>query len=147
MSRMTPPFDLPAWLPWWVPLLLLVPTLLWVLAFLLVPFSVIGVKGRLDGLEARLDEIQTEIRTLALRLPESVHSVDFDELYTAPEPTEPARRPAVIMRPPIPPAARDLQPPDISRDAPAPSSVPRNPRRMETPRREGRMEPRIDWPR
>lgn len=144
---MTPPFDLPVWLPWWVPLLLLVPALLWVLAFLLVPFSVIGVKGRLDGLEARLDEIQAEIRTVALRLPESVHSVDFDELYTAPEPADPVRRAPVITRPPIPPAARDLEPPDLSRDAPAPNSVPRNPRRAESPRREGRMEPRIDWPR
>ena len=47
--------------PLWVPLVILVPTLLWGLAFLLVPFSVIGVKSRLDGLEARLDEIQAEI--------------------------------------------------------------------------------------
>ena len=137
---MTMPFDLPLWLPWWVPLVLLVPTLLWGLAFLLVPFSVIGVKSRLDGLEARLDEIQAEIRTLALRLPESVQSVDFDELYTAPEPIEP-RRPPVMTRPPIPPAAHELDP-----DEP-PGSPPRNTRRNEPPRREGRMEPRLDWPR
>ncbi|MGH7154849.1 MAG: hypothetical protein ACREF3_13060, partial [Acetobacteraceae bacterium] len=64
-----------------------------------------------------------------------------------PEPAEPVPRSAVMTRPPIPPAARDLQPPDLSRDAPAPTSVPRNPRRTEPPRREGRMEPRIDWPR
>ncbi len=35
-----------------------------------MPFSVIGVKGRLEGVEARLDEIQGEIRSLALRLPD-----------------------------------------------------------------------------
>ena len=57
------PFDLPTWLPWWVPLVILIPILLWLLAFLLVPFSVIGVKGRIDGLEARLDEIHTDLRT------------------------------------------------------------------------------------
>ncbi len=140
---MTMPFDLPLWLPWWVPLVLLVPTLLWGLAFLLVPFSVIGVKSRLDGLEARLDEIQAEIRTLALRLPESVQSVDFDELYTAPEPIEP-RRPPVMTRPPIPPAAHELDP-DEPREPPG--SPPRITRRNEPPRREGRMEPRLDWPR
>ncbi len=43
---------------------------LFALAFLAMPFSVFGLKGRLDGVEARLDEIQREIRSLALRLPE-----------------------------------------------------------------------------
>ena len=37
-----------------------------------MPFSVFGVKGRLDGVEARLDEIQAEIRALSLRLPEPI---------------------------------------------------------------------------
>ena len=55
---MTLPFTLPDWLPWWVPIVLLVPALLYVLAFLFMPFSVIGVKSRLEVIEARLDEIQ-----------------------------------------------------------------------------------------
>jgi len=144
---MTLPFNLPLWLPWWIPLVLLVPALLWILAFLLVPFSVIGVKSRLDGLEARLDEIQAEIRTLALRLPEAARAVDFDELYTAPEPPEPQRRAPVITRPPIPPAAHELEEHEPSRDAPSPGSLPRTGKRPEAPRREGRLEPRLDWPR
>ena len=67
---MTWPFTLPTWLPWWVPIAVLVPGTLYALLFLLMPFSVFGLKGRIDTLEARLDEIQGEIRALILRLPE-----------------------------------------------------------------------------
>ena len=79
---MTLPFTLPDWLPWWVPIVLLVPALLYALAFLFMPFSVIGVKGRLEVIEARLDEIQGEIRSLALRLPEPSRALDFEEVYS-----------------------------------------------------------------
>src|SRR3954471_9377829 len=68
---MTLPISLPDWLPSWVPIAVLVPALLYLLVFLLMPFSVIGVKGRLEAIEERLDEIQGEIRTLGLRMPES----------------------------------------------------------------------------
>src|SRR6185312_15235226 len=103
------PFALPDWLPWWVPVVLLVPVLLYALAFLFMPFSVIGVKGRLDVIDARLDEIQNEIRHLALRMPEGAQQVDFDEIY-APEPrVEPALNARSSARPPIPPAAHELE--------------------------------------
>ena len=39
-------------------------------AFLMMPFSVFGLKSRLDAIEAQLDDVQQEIRSLALRLPE-----------------------------------------------------------------------------
>ncbi|MDE2517425.1 MAG: hypothetical protein KGL12_15470, partial [Rhodospirillales bacterium] len=92
---MTLPFALPDWLPWWVPILLLVPTLLYALAFLFMPFSVIGVKSRLEAIEARLDEIQGEIRHLALRLPEPARAPEYDESYTLPTapPADPRRAP------------------------------------------------------
>ena len=67
---MTIPFTLPDWVPAWVSFALVVIAALFLLAFLLMPFSVFGLKGRLEGVEARLDEIQGEIRSLALRLPE-----------------------------------------------------------------------------
>src|SRR5579863_9608681 len=106
---MTLPFTLPDWLPWWVPIVLLVPALLYALAFLFMPFSVIGVKSRLDVIEARLDEIQGEIRHLALRLPETGRAADYAEIY-APEPTvQPRRAPQVSPRPPIPPATHELE--------------------------------------
>jgi len=146
------PFALPDWMPWWAPTIVLVLALLWVLAFLIVPFSVIGVKSRLDGLEARLDEIQAEIRTLVLRLPDAGHAVEFDDLYAAPpgEP-EPApyRRPHPFARPPIPPAAHQLDEPGHPLAAPVPPAGPGRQRRPEPPRppRDGRTEPRLDWPR
>ena len=92
---MNSPLPLPDWVPWWVHLVLLLAILLFGLLFLLMPFSVFGVKARLEGVEARLDEIQGEIRSLALRLPEPLA-----EDYADSE--ERAYRAA---RPPIPPAA------------------------------------------
>lgn len=135
---MTLPFAFPDWMPWWVPVVLLVPALLYLLAFLFMPFSVIGVKSRLDVLEARLDELHNEIRHLALRLPEMGEPVDFDEIYN-PEPVEQARREPVITRPPIPPASHELEGGGrgYGGDRPAPSPQERPMRR----------EPRLDRPR
>jgi len=134
---MTLPFPVPDWLPWWVPLVLLVPTLLYVLAFLFMPFSVIGVKSRLDVLEARLDELHNEVRHIALRLPDMAGTpVDYDDVYQ-PEPTEPVRRTPVITRPPIPPAAHELDGGGRGADRGAPSPQARPARR----------EPKLDWPR
>jgi hypothetical protein len=134
---MTFPLSLPDWLPWWVPLAVLVPVLLYVAVFLMMPFSVFGLKGRLDLLDARLDEIQSEIRTLSLRLPDVTEA--------------PPRRRDAAARPPIPPAA------------PSPSDLPRRPlaprdsaedwedEPREAPRRGRgpgeRSEPRLGWPR
>ena len=143
---MTLPFAVPDWLPWWVPTILLVLGLLWLLAFLLVPFSVIGLKTRADGLEARLDEIQAEIRRLTLRLPDPARPVEFDELYAAPPP-EPSRR-APSSRPPIPPAAYELD--DAANSVSAPESpliTGLRPRRGDgRGAREERTEPRLGRP-
>ena len=59
-------------LPDWTGPLALLVLLLVGLAYLLMPFSVFGVKGRLESVEAQLDEIQSELRQLAMRLPEPV---------------------------------------------------------------------------
>ena len=99
------PFDLPEWLPWWAPLIAILPLALFVLAFLLMPFGVFGVKGRLDQIELRLDDIQAEIRTLALRLPEIRAAAIVDEPDFHPPPMRRgAELAAVPERPPIPPA-------------------------------------------
>ena len=119
---MTPPLPLPDWVPPWAQLALLVAALLFGLMFLLMPFAVFGVKGRLDLLEARLDEIQGEIRSLALRLPEP----DGDDVPARPSNSAlpggrgghaNSGRPATdyedyaVQRPPIPPAPQDRRPP------------------------------------
>ena len=61
---------LPNWVPWWGQLAILVVAILFGLAFLMMPFAVFGLKGRLDFLEAQLDDIHAEIRMLAMRLPD-----------------------------------------------------------------------------
>ena len=155
---MTLPFSLPDWLPWWVPLAVLVPALLYLLIFLLMPFSVFGLKRRLDAIEARLDEIHGEIRSLVLRVPE-LRGGWTDQPPIAPVPRAEPARPA---RPPIPPAP--VQPPRRpaepgtrapppafdTEEAPAESEDdPAAPRRRPVlrPARPGRNEPRLDWPR
>lgn len=148
---MTLPFTLPDWLPWWVPLVLVVPALLYALAFLFMPFSVIGVKGRLDVIEARLDEIQGEIRSLALRLREpgaaDHRGVDFEEVYAPRREDATSHGTPIPPRPPIPPAAHELddRPPRSDRQGWSGRASRRDAAR-EAPRH-GRAEPRIDWPR
>jgi hypothetical protein len=138
---MTLPFSLPDWVPWWLPFAVLVPGLLYLLAFLLMPFSVFGVKGRLEGVEARLDEIQAEIRGLALRLPEPLADGGYGEdLHPI---DSPAARPAQMHgRPPIPPAPPA---PGMARDARAFAALDQK-RGREQPAPSERTEPRLDWP-
>jgi hypothetical protein len=143
---------LPDWLPWWVPILVAIPLGLWVLCMLIMPFSVIGLKSRLEAIDARLDEVQGEIRSLALRLPESPAervsyrqdyydtATPIDQSYVQPAAAQPAG-----PRPPIPPQPRsnDFIP---RRPAPEPVRAPR----AEEPRTDRqppspRAEPRLDW--
>jgi hypothetical protein len=139
------PFTLPDWLPWWVPILVLIPCLLYALAFLFMPFGVIGVKGRLEGIEARLDEIQAEIRSLSLRLPEPMHGATFDDLTSYVGPERPIRMEPAITRPPIPPAPHYPDSGPIE-EARAPRSAGAAPDRAGD-RTARRAEPRLDWPR
>ncbi len=114
---MTSLLPLPDWIPWWANLAIVIVGLLFALMFLLMPFAVFGVKGRLDLLEARLDEIQGEIRSLSLRLPEPGSGND----RTSPdrrryvEPNRYADPPNADdftgSRPPIPPGPHDRRPP------------------------------------
>lgn len=146
---MTFPIALPEWVPSWVPLALMIPLGLYALALIFMPFAVLGVKSRLEAIELRLDEIQGEIRSLALRLPEPLRdTADFDDSYISPPPQQQQRppraepRPEVGPRPPIPPA---WQPGEklaaVERKL---ASV----RRAAEPDHDaGRAEPRLNWPR
>jgi hypothetical protein len=141
---MNMPFALPDWVPWWVPLVLLVPALLYGLAFLFMPFSVLGVKTRLEVIEARLDEIQQEIRHVALRLPMGPQAMDFEDVY-APISQVRRREPSAGDRPPIPPSAQDLYDDDEPVERPAPPPNMRPARRQEPQAvRPQRSEPRLD---
>lgn len=91
---MSSPLPLPDWVPWWVHFAVLLAGLFLVVLYVFLPFSVFGVKGRLEAIDARLDEIQGEIRSLTLRLPEPSFAEEED--YAGPV------RPS--LGPPIPPA-------------------------------------------
>lgn len=150
---------------------LLVPALLYALVFLLMPFGVLGLKGRLDGIEARLDELHSELRTLTLRLPEARRGPEHFDPYELPPP------PRAPARPPIAPSraapsrfspnraesfggepGRDAPPRPAPRAEPGFAAAPDDdvpeiapPAPNEAPRRRvtpvGRAEPRVDWPR
>ncbi len=141
---MNMPFALPDWVPWWVPLVLLVPALLYVLVFLFMPFSVLGVKTRLEAIEVRLDELQHELRHIALRLPVGSREMDFEEVY-APMSQSSRRVEPMNDRPPIPPATHDLYEDEeaAGQNPPPPNARPGRRQDTATPRSE-RSEPRLD---
>jgi hypothetical protein len=100
-------------LPEWSGLVVLCLGLLFILAFVMMPFSVFGLKSRLDAIEAQLDDVQQEIRSLALRLPEPAlrrraATAMAEEVYDEP-PVVGRQEPAFgedrapRMTPPIPP--------------------------------------------
>jgi hypothetical protein len=55
-------------LPGWTGLLAALALALLILCFLVMPFSVFGVKSRLESIEAQLDEAQAELRAISARL-------------------------------------------------------------------------------
>lgn len=109
-------------LPAWVALVLLVAISVTVLAFLAMPFSVFGVKSRLEAVEAELADLRTEIRAL-LRQPAAVPSRAIEEEWVAPPPRANGR-------------SRDAEP-RITPPVPPPAA---------RPARTARAEPRLDWP-
>jgi len=150
---MTMPFTFPDWMPWWLQLLTVVVVLLLGLALVVMPFSVFGVKSRLETIEARLDEIQSEIRSLAQRLPEPGREpyTQAPILRASPPLREPSPRDAaprelsgrepIRAAPPIPPASWEAEP---AREAISPTL--RAAARVNEAARE-RSEPRFGRPR
>lgn len=95
-------------LPDWTGPLALLVLLLVGLAYLLMPFSVFGVKGRLESVEAQLDEIQGELRLLSMRLAEAPRrgaSASDDWLEMPVRPRPPLEEPVMRATPPVPPPA------------------------------------------
>jgi len=90
-------------LPPWTGLLALLLLLLVGLAYLLMPFAVFGVKGRLEAIEAQLDELQAELRTLSLRLTDMPRRAVMSDDWGDPPPRR--EEDAGPLTPPIPPPA------------------------------------------
>ena len=93
------------------------------LAYLLMPFSVFGVKGRLDALEAQLDEIRDEILGLSIRLSDGPRRPAGEDWVDPPR----SRATTADAQPRVDPPVR-----------PPPS--------WPDPPKGGRPEPRLDWP-
>jgi hypothetical protein len=144
---MSLPFSLPDWMPGWLALALAVPALLWLLAFLMMPFNVFGVKARLEALESELESLHEELRIMQMRaagvISTPVRSLDpyddvphFGQLKRGrtpsdPEETQPQARPPIPTPDPRSFTARDY-PAARERQAPLPQPRPR------------RTEPRLD---
>ena len=144
---MTMPITFPDWMPWWMQLAIIIAALLVGLAFLAMPFSVFGVKSRLESIDARLDELAGELRALSLRLPEPDHTgYDTPALLRAAQQRE--ARQAVPLPPPIPPASWEAEPPPREQRSPTLRAAARlgSAARLGGPGRE-RAEPRLGQPR
>lgn len=127
-------------LPDWAALALLVIGLTILLAWILMPFSVFGVKGRIEALEARLEVMHDELRQLNARLsqPAGPRAADF---------AMPAESP--ILRPDIGP----LHEPRAAPPIPPPPVVPHRTTRVPPQLKPepivpqpGRAEPKLSWP-
>ena len=167
------PFALPDWMPAWMFLLLAVPVLLYVLAFLIMPFSVFGVKARIESLEAQIEALHDEVRMMSMRsagvlqrgrtardvdddVPDFAHLKKSQRSYAEPVVTQVTPRPAAPA--PAPSPAPAMRPRPIVTPAPAPAPMPQvtpvvptrerltpGPApRNEPPRPVRRSEPRLD---
>ena len=57
--------QIPADMPWWVALAIVVPGAIYGLLLLAMPFGVFGLKSRLDQIEGQLEDIRIELRAIA----------------------------------------------------------------------------------
>lgn len=95
-------------LPDWTGLLALLVLLLLGLAFVLMPFAVFGVKGRLDAVEAQLEALTAELRASRLQEPQrrTVVADDWSEPLTPRRATDVPTRPPPVPPPPAWPERR-----------------------------------------
>ena len=143
---MTLPPILPEWVPWWVQLVLVVLFVLFGCGFLMMPFAVFGIRGRLDLLEAQLDDIHAELRMLSMRLPDAQVAQQAARQPVDPEPRIAMRDTAPSYDAEIPAATRRgirIDPRDVPEVRP-PSPERSEPRLRWPPRAEPRSGPRDD---
>ncbi|MDT8872574.1 hypothetical protein RAA17_18980 [Komagataeibacter rhaeticus] len=84
--------------------------ILFALVWLFVPFAVFGVKGRLDSLAIQLDDLQAELRVMAMGLNTPPAPSANPDPAPAARPPEPA--PVWEPEPASRPAARPVPDPD-----------------------------------
>ncbi len=57
----------PEWIPLWVQFVLLILAVIFGICFLLMPFAVFGLKGRLNYLNQQMEDVQAQLRILLKR--------------------------------------------------------------------------------
>ncbi|GAN68167.1 hypothetical protein [Acetobacter orleanensis] len=125
----------PDWMPLWAQLLVIAIAIVFGLAFLMMPFAVFGVKGRLVELELHIQEMQAELRALSMRL------------AAGPGQSErPAHENASLLRPPAPEGVQveEIRPPEPVQPSPILSAPVLTP--LRTPKVSDAYEPRRDAP-
>lgn len=124
----------PDWMPLWAQLLVIAVVIVFGLAFLMMPFAVFGVKGRLGELELQIQEMQAELRGLSMRLAagagHSARPVQEESL------SRPAAPEGVLVE--------EIRPPEPVRPSPILSAPVLTP--LRTPRVSDAYEPRRDAP-
>ena len=97
-------------LPEWSGLAALCVLLLLAGCLVLMPFSVFGLKGRLDAIETQLDELRAEIRGLLARQAEPRPARDWAPPVQQDDFVPPVPRvdppPLPLTQPPLPPTGR-----------------------------------------
>ena len=146
---MTLPFALPDWFPGWLFIALLIPALLWFLAFLMVPFNVFGVKARLEALEAALDELNEEFRVSQMRatgiVAPTTRSTEFYDDVPHFSQLKRSRMEEPVSAPPPTPARPPIPTPTSHSSFTARESLaPRERPTAAPPPRPRRTEPRLD---
>ncbi|CAI3936371.1 MULTISPECIES: hypothetical protein [Commensalibacter] len=67
----------PEWMPLWFQLIVVGVVVIFGLCFLLMPFSVLGLKSRLTYLDHQMEDIQSQLRVLLKRLPDARERLEF----------------------------------------------------------------------
>ncbi|MDI2112493.1 hypothetical protein [Commensalibacter nepenthis] len=81
----------PEWIPWWLQLVIVGVVVIFGLCFLLMPFSVFGLKSRLTYLDHQMEDIQAQLRVLLKRIPDARERLEF-KLQPVPMPEREAVR-------------------------------------------------------
>lgn len=67
----------PEWMPLWFQLIVIAVVVIFGLCFLLMPFSVFGLKSRLTYLDHQMEDIQSQLRVLLKRIPDARERLEF----------------------------------------------------------------------
>lgn len=136
----------PDWMPLWAQLLVIALVIVFGLAFLMMPFAVFGVKGRLMELELQTREMQAELRAMAMRLAAGQGAAQGTWQGNGARPVQEAaqNRPPMSAGVPEGVQVEEIYPPEPVRPSPILSAPVLTP--LRTPKVSDAYEPRRDAP-